>query len=388
MRRRAIGCWLLVVGILLITNYQPQTTVFAKERPGITAAPILQASLGARAVSMGGAYTALADDLYALSYNPAGLGTLNFHELTGMYVKGIEDTRLGFFGYGRPLPFSGLAGQGPPGMGGSVLYSDNGKIEFNRTNPDGSFLSSQNIRAGADVVASVGYGERVGSVEMNVGYGNFDTHHYLGLAGKYIRSELAETYRADAYALDVGYLARVPALNFSFGTSLQNLGGRMKFLEESDPLPMIFRTGAAYKLSTLWNQTFTAAVNYDHFYYDRFWTLGGGLEYSYDPLLSLRVGYRFHHDTDGLTLGFGIHQAGFVLDYAWALTEVFEALHRVTLSYRFGGISRSDRPKVRRGPVEDIPKSQRLEEMGEEKPRFVPERKEKKSEEGVPGWIY
>ena len=41
--------------------------------PGSTTATFLLVPVGGRPVALGGAYTALAEDAYALHYNPAGL---------------------------------------------------------------------------------------------------------------------------------------------------------------------------------------------------------------------------------------------------------------------------------------------------------------------------
>jgi hypothetical protein len=45
----------------------------AQTKVGTTAAPFLGIGMGARAVAMGGAYTAISDDIYALYWNPAGV---------------------------------------------------------------------------------------------------------------------------------------------------------------------------------------------------------------------------------------------------------------------------------------------------------------------------
>ena len=49
------------------------------------AAPFLRMGLGARAISMGGAFTAVADDGFASYYNPAGLPYLTKRHFTSTY---------------------------------------------------------------------------------------------------------------------------------------------------------------------------------------------------------------------------------------------------------------------------------------------------------------
>lgn len=65
--------------------------------------------LGARPVGMGNAFTAVADDVHAVHYNPAGLSLLTRPELTSSYGKllvGLDDgSNLGdaFLGYAQPI---------------------------------------------------------------------------------------------------------------------------------------------------------------------------------------------------------------------------------------------------------------------------------------------
>ena len=65
--------------------------------------------LGARAIGLGGAYTALADDIYALYYNPAGLAALSKAQCATEYGKlymGLDDDSnisRSFLGYGHPI---------------------------------------------------------------------------------------------------------------------------------------------------------------------------------------------------------------------------------------------------------------------------------------------
>ncbi|MBI4347899.1 MAG: tetratricopeptide repeat protein [Elusimicrobia bacterium] len=65
---------------------------------------------GARAPGMGDAFVALADDVYAIHYNPAGLGLLTRPEMGASYTKlvtGLTDNSNVshmFLGYAHPLP--------------------------------------------------------------------------------------------------------------------------------------------------------------------------------------------------------------------------------------------------------------------------------------------
>ncbi len=65
--------------------------------------------ISARAVGMGNAFTAVADDVYSIYYNPAGLATLERPEFATTYAQlypGLTDNsslQNSFFGYAQPL---------------------------------------------------------------------------------------------------------------------------------------------------------------------------------------------------------------------------------------------------------------------------------------------
>lgn len=77
-------------------------------RPALAAFTELGA--GARAPGMGDAFTAVADDVYTVHYNPAGLSLLDRPELGSSYTRlllGLEDKSAlstSFIGYAHPLP--------------------------------------------------------------------------------------------------------------------------------------------------------------------------------------------------------------------------------------------------------------------------------------------
>src|SRR5262249_33267758 len=138
-------------------------------------------------------------------------------------------------------------GNGYASIGASLLYSQSGTIEVNRTNPDGSFLSTNDLRAGSDFVASFGYAERVGSTPLDVREESYGINHFVGVGGKVIRSTLVQQYTASAITGDVGYLVNSPDTGLTFGASVLNMGGQLRYIDQGDPLPTTIRTGLAYQ---------------------------------------------------------------------------------------------------------------------------------------------
>jgi tetratricopeptide (TPR) repeat protein len=90
--------------------------------------------VGARPIGMGNAYTALADDVNAIYYNPAGLAQLDECQFTSGYGKlywGLDDGSnlgSGFVGYAHPLYHWGTLGAGWLNLGLQGLYQENSFI--------------------------------------------------------------------------------------------------------------------------------------------------------------------------------------------------------------------------------------------------------------------
>lgn len=74
------------------------------------AADFLTLGVGARALGMGGAGTALSDNAYAPYWNPAGLGQLTRYEVSFMHSTLNEADAYDFVGYVHPLKKQGAIG--------------------------------------------------------------------------------------------------------------------------------------------------------------------------------------------------------------------------------------------------------------------------------------
>jgi hypothetical protein len=367
-----------------------EAKAIADENPGVTAAPILQVPMGSRALGMGGAFTAVASDPSTLYYNPAGLALLGSHEVGFTFISGLSDNTLQHLAYGGPLPFKGLSGGNRAAAGASLLWSQSGSIEVNRTNPDGSFLNSENLSAGSDLVLSLAYAEKLASTPIESKDFRFGIDHYAGLSGKILRSTLVEQYSAAAATVDAGYLAKSTDLGASFGASLLNIGGKLKYLEVSDPLPTIARLGFAYDLRLPAAQNMILASDAEYLLKEKRAHVNAGLEYFWQRNYGLRLGYQFLRDTLGLTAGFSLKwREKFVFDYAWAMGSSLNNSHRFTVSYRFGRIPGA-RPKAA-APAQEITPSiengepQKIEDSPQETPgQVLPSRPSPDS----PDWIY
>src|SRR5258708_6063811 len=73
---------------------------------GLTAGPLLEESFGGRPMAMGQAYVAVADDLFGMAFNPAGLSQIDRAQLAAQYASDVVDIKKGYFGLALPLPRS------------------------------------------------------------------------------------------------------------------------------------------------------------------------------------------------------------------------------------------------------------------------------------------
>jgi hypothetical protein len=388
MRARAALLALLLVG---------QAPAWAATTgAGTTGAPILQVPLGSRALGMGGAFTPVASDVSALFYNPAGLSRLNAHELAGTFISGLDGASIQHVAYGGPLGLSGISGNGYASFGASALFSQLGTIEVNRTNSDGSFADTANRSAGGDLVAQFAYAERVGTTPLEFRDGrSYGINHFLGIGGKFVRSTLIDR-SAQTFTADVGYLINSPEAGMTFGASLTNLGGKLRYVELADPLPTTARAGLAWQGGVPSVHAITLASDAEFLTNEKQLRMNTGLEYFWQRSYGLRMGYQFLREGVGLTAGAGLRwKARILIDYAWTMGRDLNDSHRLTFTYRFGGVAPAARGRMRRPYIERAPDHEQFENLENRRPgtpdppprpRSTPRRETSPS--GVPGWIY
>ncbi len=270
----------------------------------------------ARAVALGGAYTALANDSNALLYNPAGLGRINRNEATFMhdaYVQGVSQEYLAL----------GLT----QGFGGSLNYLSFGNVTRTTiNNPDGT-LGTFGL---SDLALSGGYGRRFLDDELSLG------------AGLTFLRESVDDASASGAALDAGALyspKRVPGL--ALGLSLLNVGPDVKFASAKTPLPTTGRLGAAYRFEGL-GARHTAALDVSQQRADAF-RFGLGFESIVMRMMALRLGFTTRNDAGiGLTGGVGWAWDALAIDYAFSPYGDLGMAHRISLTYRWGDAAVGD----------------------------------------------
>ena len=284
----------------------------------------------ARAAAVGEAYTTWAAGAEAVFWNPAGLARVENQELSLTYTDWLFDAQQGGLGYALSLGRWGAVGL-------QVQYVDFG--EFEETTNERPFISDPN---GPGLT---GRTFRPFSYVVGATYARFLTDRFaLGLSVKYAHESLFDggtvrTQVREGVVDDVGTSAS--GVLFDFGiryatgfrsieiaSAVQNFGSDVRYAVESYPVPLLFRVGIAADLvgpnallvdGTPDNQVRAA---FDIFHpNDYAQQVHFGLEYEFASVLSLRGGYKYNYDADGLTLGgglrYGIGDLGFAIDYSY-----------------------------------------------------------------------
>jgi hypothetical protein len=193
---------------------------------GTQAGSFLMIGSGARAASMGEAFTGLADDVSAAYWNPAGLVQLPSLQATLCYAAWFADTSYSVVSLGAPIA---------PGhcLAASVYYF--------------------HVPTIANVPESVEPAVDLSNYAAGVSYACGLTDR-LSIGGgiKMLSQDITQAGRADSSAssalIDLGVLYRNEDPDISGGLLLQNMGPKLEFRDAGSPAPFWARAGVAWRV--------------------------------------------------------------------------------------------------------------------------------------------
>ncbi|MFA5780265.1 MAG: PorV/PorQ family protein [Elusimicrobiota bacterium] len=288
--------------------------------PGTTTASFLKIAIGAKNIAMGETGVT-SDDVSAIYWNPAGLNYVSSKEISLMHAIWFQDISYEHLGYAHPTKI------GTFGLG--LNYLSMKAIEEydeydNRLNE--TYKPS-------DMAATISYSRKVKDIPV-------------GINIKYISSNL-EDETGTAFAVDIGGMydkLKIKNERLKIGVVVQNIGTKMKFIDESDPLPMNIKVGCSYNILRRVNSAIILALDINKTI-DTDVRTNFGSEYSRkfgkNILLSGRVGYKTNtkgYDAiDGLSAGFGFSIREYSFDYAFVPFGELGDTHRISLLAKFGG---------------------------------------------------
>lgn len=271
---------------------------------------------GARSSAMGSAFTALADDVNTLQFNPAGLAQLRSGEITAGYGKlyvGLKDKSdivNNFFGAAQPIQKWNL---GTIGIG----YSELNLTGFYKEDTLYFSFATQFTRA------------------LAMGY-SLKRFHRSAQSDIYtVRDPIFQKfgYSVSALGFDCGLLYHV-GKRFSFGFAAKDLNNPNVGLAVEDRITPEYRLGASLHQKTF-NYSLDLTKKSNDISYNfgterwflRHYALRGGLDFG-------------SRDKRNLTLGMGYKFGIFQVDYSFVLplSGVKETIgsHKFSLTIRFG----------------------------------------------------
>ncbi len=317
----------LIVALSVIVRAMP-----AQASTGTEGASFLDIPVGAGPAALGSAYTALATNAYAPTWNPAGLGLLGGTELAGQHLSYLESIHYEHLSFVHPFAKS-RESDVKRGLGASIQYLGTGDIAKTDVTPGGVIVDNGESFSSYYASYNLAYGQTLGEKLA------------VGMTGKMIRAKIDDV-SASAYAADLGGMYKASD-KLNLAATVTNIGSKLKFLSEGDSLPMALHLGAAYAPSS--RMMVTTEGVYRKSGLGSF-HMGG----QWRPLeaVSLRVGYK----TDtlkglsaiaGLTTGIGIHVWGQELAYAWAPYGELGDAQYFSLLVRFGAQEEQKRNLIR-----------------------------------------
>lgn len=328
---------LLVIITILSSNLSAQTEV------GKYSGEFLSLGVGARALGMGGAYVAVAEDVTAGYWNPAGLARIDYPQISLMHEEHFGSLVNYNYAavaipYDKDMSFSvsaiRLSIDGIPDTRNALIDRQTGQQISDPTNVNwGLDYTKITEFSNTDWAFFLSFAKR------------YSDNFYWGANVKLIRRDIAE-FGATGIGFDVGAIY-MPYKNLTLGANLMDVtttilvwdtpSGRNELISPTAKL------GAAYAISFL-GGTFIPAMDFDVRFENRktasTFNLGPvsfdtrfGIEYNYKKIVAIRGGY---NDVKQFTIGAGIKLPKLNIDYTFATFNESEAeslpdTHRISL---------------------------------------------------------
>lgn len=307
----------LILMMLVALLWLTPATSHSQAKVGTTGAQFLELGVSARAMGMAEAFTAVANDVTAVYYNPAGLTALWGKEAAFTYVSMPADIGYGFAGLGMPLESVG-------GVVGVGVYA---------------LSSGEMIESDYDFPQGTGRTFGWNDFALGVSYGRYLTDRFsIGVTLRYI-GQFVHDYSANGWSADVGTSYDTGHRGFKIAMVITNFGPDLTMIENEYPLPINFKFGGCINLVDGEDHILTFAAEGSH-PSDNLEKYNAGLEYSFRDRYFLRGGHRFNYDEDGFAAGAGMRlpfgeDQSISVDYAYQDFGILTDVHRFTLAMSF-----------------------------------------------------
>lgn len=308
------GICLCLTACLLILS----ASAFAEQQQAGIDIAVLNAGVGARALGMGSAFTAVSNNVDAPYWNPAGLGKINFSEITTMQTRMSTDANHYYISYIQPF-LKGALGVSWIQIGISDVekYASPEASSFNEVQSQGvfSYYTSAYL---------LSYGTKL------------TEKLFFGLTAKYLTNDMVQVQsgQGSGYSLTPGIL-----LDFgdkTFGLKIDELLNDQSWgTGTSEKAPPKVRLGMAYQLPQH-GLIFSADVSqiakssYSPEYY-----LGTEWKTTFAGKMKDNLSVRFGYAKNAFTGGVGFTDKHIEINYAYVIQKDLsrDNVHRIS----FGG---------------------------------------------------
>jgi len=269
---------------------------------GIGAFSAFKNGVGARALAMGGAFVAVADDATAAVWNPAGLAMIDDTRLTGMSTD--------LFGLGVNHQY----------VGATTFFANLGiGLAWERTAIDGGTFQWVEQAFGASLATSV----------MDLAMVGANVNYYLASSG------LGD--KASGFGFDLGVLVGLGEM-FVIGVNAKDLANSAITWDSgaADSISGVYTAGLAMKLI---DSKLVLATDID-FGGEGLGDTHVGVEFKVIDELALRGGVVLKNDFQDyyFSVGAGINVAGLYVDAAYVLEETLGNTLVLSAEFSLGGL--------------------------------------------------
>jgi len=330
LKRTALALGL--AGLLLGAGVAHAQFDLGSQRAGTSSGAFLKIGVGARAVAMGEAFVAVANDPSTIVWNPAGLASILRQEVQFSHAEWPGDINYDFLVYVMPARRLGGSLAIQLGMLGTQMDETD---EYHPFGTGTTFSYS-------DFVAGVAYGRR------------WTDKLLIGVGIKYVQEDLGSQVGGPvtkSMLVDLGSIYYLGYGSVRIATSLSNFGSEMtpggsyvspytgekRSYDGFDP-PIQFRYGLAFEAFENPRQRLTVSTEILQ-PADNAQRIKAGLEWAWQRRFALRTGYNFNADVMRFSAGLGIVLPMSLtqgsVDYTFTDGGPLGGVNRVSLGFRF-----------------------------------------------------
>ena len=279
---------LLAASPALAVKWGGVTGEYGVKKVNISGMQFLKIGQGARAVAMGDAFTAVADDINAIFWNGSGLVHVERVAYQANWTRFLLDTQL----YSAAAVWNTRSARGE--VLGIAVTSHNPKPSKETTiyQPNGT---------GQDVI--------VHNISVGLLYAiKFTDKFSFSAKANYVQEKLY-TVKTTGFTVDVGSFFYTGFRSLRIAMSFRNFGPDRKSGDRAYLLPLVYNIGVAAEVyGEKGDPSYLTASAESAFFVDFEQRWHFGAELWLQNALALRAGWKWNYDLEGIALGAGLKQ--------------------------------------------------------------------------------